>query len=70
MRRVPREVIREDAPESATYSAADAQRFESKGRNTLAKIGLNGVGRSFDFVDVKMKATASDSAVCNFYIEV
>lgn len=51
MRRVPREPIREDEPESALYSPADGERFNSNGNSGLLGNGSGtGLGRSFDFV--------------------
>lgn len=61
MRRVPRESIPENEPESAGYSAADGQRFNSNGNSGLGG-GRGGVGRSFDFVPSEEDSSASSSA--------
>ena len=54
MKRVPREVIHEEAPERPSYSNMDERRFKSQGGNALAGTkGEGGIGRSFDFLEVK-----------------
>mmetsp|Transcript_20212 Transcript_20212/g.43928 ORF Transcript_20212/g.43928 Transcript_20212/m.43928 type:complete len:456 (-) Transcript_20212:878-2245(-) len=53
MKRAPREPIGEDDEEGNTYGAADQQRYQNRGGNALAGTGGGGVGRSFDWVDVK-----------------
>ena len=62
MKRVPREAISENQPEQASYSANDAQRFNSRGGNALAGTGTDGIGRSFEFVEVKTEEAVPDPA--------
>ena len=49
MRRVPRESIPENEPESVPYSSEDGERFSTDVKNGLGERRGTGVGRSFDF---------------------
>eukprot|EP00956_Cyclotella_meneghiniana_P028302 scaffold65295_cov71-Cyclotella_meneghiniana.AAC.15 len=62
MRRVPREPIREDEPESISYSPTDGERFNSNGNSGLLGNGSGGLGRSFDFVPSSDQSSNDDSS--------
>lgn len=60
MRRVPRESIPEDEPESAQYSATDGERFKGNGNPGFGGRST-GIGRSFDFVPTDDGESSSGS---------